>query len=85
MQASPNALKSPKALEVFKGEDHGMKWKLEKHEWERAKAKLETMASPPWVLKTKPTDVICPITFALHILPVPLGSQCKESKMDQVA
>jgi len=40
--------------------------------------KFKSMAAPPRIIDTQSTDVIGPVTFALDVLPVTLGSQCKQ-------
>ena len=71
--------KLPKALKEFKGENDSNKRQLEKAGREIRRVKFKTMASPPWIIDAKSADVISPVALALDVLPVTLGSQCKQS------
>ena len=78
MQVSPNALKFPKALKEFKGEDDCDERQLEKDGREVRRMKLKSMAAPPRIIDTQSIHVIGPVAFAPDVLPVTLGSQCKQ-------
>ena len=69
--------KLPKALKEFKGEDDCDERQLEKDGREVRRMKFKSMAAPPRIIDTQSTDVIGPVAFALDVLPVTLGSQCK--------
>ena len=75
MQVSPNALNSPKQV---KGEDDCDERQLEKDGREVRRMKFKSMAAPPTIIDTQSTDVIGLVAFALDVLPVTLGSQCKQ-------
>ena len=52
MQVSPNALKFPKALKEFKGEDDCYERQLEKDRGKVRRIKIESMAAPPRIIDT---------------------------------